>query len=206
MPASHDAVVCRPDYVGSAIILLLVMKIQAASKISEECPISTISGPSCACTSWAACRRRAVTLRISPAVTSSRISQLEDHLSVRLFQRTTRSLTPTEQGRAFYSRGLRDPGIGGKRRGAGGQHHRKPQGLALSSPRHWGLDAASSPRRCRNFLKLYPEVSVRLRLTDRRVDLTTEGLDLAFFPWPARGQRASHTQDRRCGTGALRRA
>ena len=41
-------------------------------------------------------------LRISPAVTSARISQLEDHLSVRLFQRTTRSLTPTEQGQAFY--------------------------------------------------------------------------------------------------------
>ncbi len=41
-------------------------------------------------------------LRISPAVTSSRISQLEDHLSVRLFQRTPRSLTPTEQGKAFY--------------------------------------------------------------------------------------------------------
>ena len=41
-------------------------------------------------------------LRISPAVTSSRISQLEEHLSVRLFQRTTRSLTPTEQGKAFY--------------------------------------------------------------------------------------------------------
>jgi DNA-binding transcriptional LysR family regulator len=31
------------------------------------------------------------------------------------------------------------------------------------------------------FLAVYPEVSVRLRLTDRKVDLTTEGLDLAFF-------------------------
>ena len=31
------------------------------------------------------------------------------------------------------------------------------------------------------FLAAYPEVNVRLRLTDRRVDLTTEGLDLAFF-------------------------
>ena len=41
-------------------------------------------------------------LRISPAVTSARISQLEAHLGVRLFQRTTRNLTPTEQGRAFY--------------------------------------------------------------------------------------------------------
>ena len=31
------------------------------------------------------------------------------------------------------------------------------------------------------FLAEYPEVSVRLRLTDRKVDLTTEGLDLAYF-------------------------
>ena len=42
-------------------------------------------------------------LRISPAVTSSRISQLEEHLGVRLFQRTTRSLAPTDQGKTFYS-------------------------------------------------------------------------------------------------------
>ena len=41
-------------------------------------------------------------LRISPAVTSARIGQLEEHLGVRLFQRTTRNLTPTEQGHAFY--------------------------------------------------------------------------------------------------------
>jgi DNA-binding transcriptional LysR family regulator len=31
------------------------------------------------------------------------------------------------------------------------------------------------------FIKEYPEVKIRLRLTDRKVDLTTEGLDLAFF-------------------------
>ena len=41
--------------------------------------------------------------RISPAVASARISQLEEHLSVRLFQRTTRMLHPTEQGKLFYS-------------------------------------------------------------------------------------------------------
>ena len=41
-------------------------------------------------------------LRISAAVASSRISQLEEHLNVRLFQRTTRMLNPTEQGNLFY--------------------------------------------------------------------------------------------------------
>lgn len=50
-------------------------------------------------------------LRISPAVTSSRISQLEERLGVRLFQRTTRSLTATEQGREFYEGGLQDFGV-----------------------------------------------------------------------------------------------
>ena len=40
--------------------------------------------------------------RTSPAVASARISELEKHLGVRLFNRTTRSLQPTENGRIFY--------------------------------------------------------------------------------------------------------
>ncbi len=40
--------------------------------------------------------------RTSPAVASSRISELEKHLGVRLFNRTTRSLQPTENGRIFF--------------------------------------------------------------------------------------------------------
>ena len=119
-------------------------------------------------------------LRISPAVTSARISQLEEHLGVRLFQRTTRSLTPTAQGKAFYG-------------GAAGileavEHAEaevvniteNPRGaLYVAAPLGIGrrLIAPQVP----GFLAEYPEVSVRLRLTDRKVDVTTEGLDLAFF-------------------------
>ena len=40
--------------------------------------------------------------RTSPAVASSRISDLEKHLGVRLFNRTTRALQPTENGKIFY--------------------------------------------------------------------------------------------------------
>ena len=40
--------------------------------------------------------------RTSPAVASSRIAELEKHLGVRLFNRTTRALNPTEHGRLFY--------------------------------------------------------------------------------------------------------
>ena len=119
-------------------------------------------------------------LRISPAVTSSRISQLEEHLGVRLFQRTTRSLTATEQGQSFY-RGATE--ILAAVEDAEAQIVNltdNPRGsLYVAAPLGVGrrLIAPQVP----NFLDKYPDVSVRLRLTDRTVDLTTEGLDLAFF-------------------------
>ena len=42
-------------------------------------------------------------MRISPAVASNRIKELEKHLGVRLFNRTTRQLMPTEHGTVFYN-------------------------------------------------------------------------------------------------------
>ncbi len=119
-------------------------------------------------------------LRISPAVTSSRISQLEDHLSVRLFQRTTRNLTPTEQGKAFYVGACEILESVENAEAQVINITENPKGsLYIAAPLGVGrrLIAPQVP----GFLKQYPEVSVRLRLTDRNVDLTTEGLDLAFF-------------------------
>jgi DNA-binding transcriptional LysR family regulator len=119
-------------------------------------------------------------LRISPAVTSSRISQLEDHLSVRLFQRTTRSLTPTEQGKAFYGGASAILEAVDDAEAQVVNITENPRGsLYVAAPLGVGrrLIAPLVP----GFLDEYPEVKVRLRLTDRKVDLTTEGLDLAFF-------------------------
>lgn len=119
-------------------------------------------------------------LRISPAVTSSRISQLEEHLSVRLFQRTTRNLTPTEHGKAFYGGACEILESVENAEAQVVNITENPKGaLYVAAPLGVGrrLIAPQIPA----FLKEYPEVSVRLRLTDRKVDLTTEGLDLAFF-------------------------
>jgi DNA-binding transcriptional LysR family regulator len=119
-------------------------------------------------------------LRISPAVTSSRISQLEEHLNVRLFQRTTRNLTPTEQGKAFYAGACEILESVENAEAQVVNITENPKGaLYVAAPLGVGrrLIAPLVPE----FLELYPEVSVRLRLTDRKVDLTTEGLDLAFF-------------------------
>ncbi|SMX48550.1 LysR family transcriptional regulator [Maliponia aquimaris] len=119
-------------------------------------------------------------LRISPAVTSARISQLEEHLSVRLFQRTTRNLTPTEQGKAFYGGACAVLEAVEEAEAQVVDITENPKGaLFVAAPLGVGrrLIAPQVP----GFLAAYPEVSVRLRLTDRKVDLTTEGLDLAFF-------------------------
>ncbi|WP_380057942.1 LysR family transcriptional regulator [Falsihalocynthiibacter sp. SS001] len=119
-------------------------------------------------------------LRISPAVTSSRISQLEEHLGVRLFQRTTRSLTPTEQGQSFY-RGASDilEAVVNAEAQIVNMTENLKGSLYVAAPLGVGrrLIAPLVPE----FLKEYPEINMRLRLTDRKVDLTTEGLDLAFF-------------------------
>ena len=53
--------------------------------------------------SFSACGR---VMRLTPAVVSHRISMLEKHLGCRLFNRTTRQMQLTEQGRIFYERCL----------------------------------------------------------------------------------------------------
>jgi len=119
-------------------------------------------------------------LRISPAVTSSRISQLEEHLSVRLFQRTTRSLTPTEQGRAFYAGASEILEAVESAEAQVVNITENPKGsLYVAAP--LGVGRRLIAPLVAGFLREYPEVKIRLRLTDRTVDLTTEGLDLAFF-------------------------
>lgn len=119
-------------------------------------------------------------LRISPAVTSSRISQLEDHLSVRLFQRTTRSLTPTEQGKAFYAGACEILETVDNAEAQVVNITDNPKGsLYVAAP--LGIGRRLIAPQIQGFLDSYPHVTVRLRLTDRRVDLTSEGLDLSFF-------------------------
>lgn len=119
-------------------------------------------------------------LRISPAVTSSRISSLEEHLNVRLFQRTTRSLTATEQGRAFYTGAVAVLEAVDDAEGQVAGITDNPKGsLYVAAP--LGIGRRLIAPRVPEFAQGYPLIDIRLRLTDRNVDLTTEGLDISFF-------------------------
>lgn len=118
--------------------------------------------------------------RVSPAVASARIAQLEAHLGVRLFQRTTRTLKPTEQGRLFYDGALKVLDALDAAEAAVTQVTQSPRGtLFVAAPLGVGrrLVAPLVPQ----FKAAYPLIDVRLRLSDRKIDLAAEGLDVAIF-------------------------
>ena len=119
-------------------------------------------------------------MRISAAVASSRISELEKHLGVRLFNRTTRSLNSTEHGNLFYKGAIKILDTIDEVEGNIADITLNPKGTVfISAPLGIGkkLIAPLVPA----FKEKYPEVKIRLRLSDRKVDLTNEGLDAAFI-------------------------
>lgn len=118
-------------------------------------------------------------LRVSPAVSSSRISELEKHLGIRLFNRTTRNLKPTEQGELFYKGAVKILDTISEVEGSISDVISNPKGtIFVSAPLGMGkkLIAPLVPV----FQEKYPDINVRLRLSDRKVDITNEGLDAAF--------------------------
>lgn len=117
--------------------------------------------------------------RLSPAVVSNRIKELEKHLGARLFNRTTRRLTPTEQGRLFYNGAQKileavmeaESAVTDITKGKRGSVH-------IAAP--LGLGKRVIAPLVPQFNDLYPKIEVRLRLTDRKLDLTAEGVDASF--------------------------
>ncbi|MEX0969335.1 MAG: LysR family transcriptional regulator [Paracoccaceae bacterium] len=118
-------------------------------------------------------------LRLSPAVASNRIKALEDRLGIRLFNRTTRRLTPTEAGRQYYDHARRILDALGDAEAMVAGFSNKPNGeIRVTAPLGIGrrIIAPLVPA----FNALYPDIQVRLRLSDRKVDIFAEGVDVAF--------------------------
>ncbi|HSF63843.1 MAG TPA: LysR family transcriptional regulator [Paracoccaceae bacterium] len=117
--------------------------------------------------------------RTSAAVASSRISDLEKHLGVRLFNRTTRSLQPTENGRIFYEGARRVLETIDEAEAAVMDVAQNPRGsIFVAAP--LGIGRRFIAPHVPAFKDAWPMIDIRLRLSDRNVDLTGEGLDLAF--------------------------
>jgi len=117
--------------------------------------------------------------RTSPAVASARISELEKHLGVRLFNRTTRSLQPTENGRIFYDGARAVLEAIDQAEAAVVDATQNPRGTVfVAAP--LGIGRRFIAPHVPAFKDAYPQIEVRLRLSDRNVDVIAEGLDVAF--------------------------
>ena len=118
-------------------------------------------------------------LRTSKSLVSRQVAALEAELGARLFHRTTRSLTLTEEGRGYHAQVVRILAEIAEANRSVSDLQAAPRGrLRINAPMSFGYLhlAPAIP----DFLKLYPEVDIDLSMSDRLVDLVEEGVDLAI--------------------------
>ena len=117
-------------------------------------------------------------LSVSPSAISKSVQRLERHLGVSLFNRTTRSLTLTAEGRDLHERALRLLRDAEDIEQFAKATQAEPSGtlrIAASLPIGLHVIAPALPR----FRELHPKVTIDLRLSDHIVDLIEESVDLA---------------------------
>lgn len=117
-------------------------------------------------------------LNMSPAMASKRLARLEARLGVRLIQRTTRRLAPTDAGERFHADIVAIlSAVASAEARARGVHDIPSGVLRVSAPTSFGrLHIAP---RLHEFLRAAPDVYVELNLNDAPVDLIAERVDLA---------------------------
>lgn len=110
---------------------------------------------------------------------SKQIAGLEERLGARLLNRTTRRMSPTEVGLAFYERCRRIIAELEEAERAVTELHAEPRGtLRVNAPMSFGARHLASA--IADFMILYPDINVMLDLNDRLVDVVEEGYDVAI--------------------------
>jgi len=120
--------------------------------------------------------RAADDLALPRATVTDAIKALEARLGVRLLQRTTRTVTPTLEGEAFYGRCLRL--IADVEDAESAFRDARPHG-PLRIDVHGTLARHLLFPRLPDFLERYPEIELDVGEGDRYVDLVREGVDCA---------------------------
>lgn len=115
----------------------------------------------------------------SKALLSKYVTDLEDYLGVRLMNRTTRKLSLTEAGEAYYRDVSEILSQLDDLDASITDQTAAPRGiLRVSAPRNFGETTLLDP--LFEFVAIHPELTLDLRLEDRMVDLVDEGIDLAL--------------------------
>jgi DNA-binding transcriptional LysR family regulator len=129
------------------------------------------------CGSFASAAR---SLDLSQSVASRAVARLEKRLGVRVLNRTTRSVSLTEDGRALFERlepllqGFQDAFT------SAAEERSRVRGR-LRIKLHPTLAHVIEGKQLRAFLESYPELSVEFISSDKLGDLVGEGMDIALY-------------------------
>jgi DNA-binding transcriptional LysR family regulator len=121
-------------------------------------------------------------LNMSPSAATTHIQAIEDRLGVRLLNRTTRHISVTEAGQAYYESCVQILAEIDAAEQAAQELQSKPRGtlrlnVAVAIPPLIAPVIAE-------FTTIYPDVSIVMIMTGRMVDLVAEGFDLALRVTP----------------------
>jgi DNA-binding transcriptional LysR family regulator len=120
----------------------------------------------------------AARLGISASMVSQHVKELEERLAARLLNRTTRKVSLTEVGRAYYERCTRLLADLEETEQAVGDMHATPRGeLRINATPSFGILQLGPA--IADFTTRFPGISVELMLSERPVDLIAEGFDVA---------------------------
>lgn len=123
--------------------------------------------------------RAAHRLGISPSGISKAISRLESRHSVRLLQRTARSITLTPEGSAYYERCKKILADLEEAEHVLSDAHKSPRGL-LRITLPLSIGRLHLARTLPEFARQYSEVQLEVHVSDRITDLVEEKFDVAI--------------------------
>jgi len=116
---------------------------------------------------------------ISKSAVSKHVSSLEARLGARLLNRTTRRVSPTEIGLAYYDRARRVLNDAGEADAMVNAMQSEPSGLLrISVATDFGVRHLSPA--LAGFLHQFPDIEINMVLNNRYVELISEGFDVAL--------------------------
>lgn len=118
-------------------------------------------------------------LNLTPPAVSRRLSLLEERLGVRLLNRTTRRISPTNEGEVYFQNAQRILSDIDEMEQLVSSSRAAPKGLLrVNAPLGFGRSYIASA--ISKFAKNFPDVEVQLHLTDRPIGLPDEAVDVAI--------------------------
>ena len=122
-------------------------------------------------------------LKLPKSTVSRKVSQLEKRVGVRLINRTTRNLKPTETGKLYYSQCLKMLEQAEEADRIVSNMQSEPSGLLrISTPLSFGTPFFIKV--IKRFLEKYPKVNIEIIADNKQVDLLEHEVDIAFRVGP----------------------